>query len=858
MNIVNKLTLRHLKENKGRTVVTTLGICVSVAMITAVFVAVASFINLFGEIELLGGGNKHAVFEVNQNQLMQLYDDERIDKVGIRTQTENSSFRLEDRTSDRTGTGDIYQGDSVNLEMMFTGEYEGTVPQNESEIAVEQSIIEKNNLNWKVGDTVTIPLGYRYYFDAESGEESVLGGGTYFGDEQFKQTEAAEFKITAILHNNPATTVMWKIVRGFDSKKLNLENGEVVSAYIQLKEVNYKSLDVVKDIIKDYDIKDYEINDDYLETKFAIDDNSVLMTNIIPMAMIILAIIMIASVVLIYNAFGMSLSERVRYLGMLASVGATKIQKKASVYYEGFILGAIGIPVGILAGIAGIGITLKVVGKQIISTGTILGTSDSDMNMEVVVPLWAIIGIILFSVLTIFISSFIPSRKASGVTPVDAIRQREEIKVKYKKLKSPKIVRAIFGYEGELAHKNLKRNGRKSRVITASIALSVILFLSCNYFCSAFTRSIDLEVDVPYQIQVLVPYESSESFFRELDNVSDIDNYYCINNSYLQLSKAAGESGGYDQSIANKDFLTNTYKNLFDSTSHMYINYIEDEKFNQLCKDNGIDSKEYYGDTAKALIMNNISHQNGGDEVFNNKVLGTNISTGDNDEVEVNDFIKYDQNNYICGLNPKNTISLYVPLSQYYNIICKDIDTSDLSYMVGVETEQHEKVTEAIENILDEQDYGSTYISDFVESFQTMNTLVFVLEVFVYGFIVLITFITVANIINTISTGIAMRRKEFAMLKSVGTTPKGFRKMVSLESVFYGVKALIFSIPISILISYGMNKTLSSNVIPFEMNWLLYLAVIAVVFVIVGLTMLYAVSKVKDDSIVETLKKEIT
>lgn len=855
MSIVNKLTLRHLKDNKGRTVITTLGICVSVAMITAVFVAVASFMNLFGEISLLNGGHWHINMIVNQQQLEELKNDDRFSRIGLREEQGNNSFLLSERASDRLGTGTVYTGDKTNLEQMFTGDYEGKIPENENEIAVEQSLIEKNNLDWKIGDTVTIPLGNRYAVDSESGEVIMVDSGSYglYGDEEFMEAETHEFKITAILHDNPATYAAYDIVRGFDSDKLYLSEGETVTAYAELKEVNYNSLNVLNDIVKEYGIEDFVINDDYLDSKFAISEDSTLSTTIIPMAVIVLVIIMIASVVLIYNAFGMSLSERIRYLGMLASVGATGVQKKASVYYEGFLLGAIGIPVGILAGIAGIGITLKAVGDEIISTGMLNGVSESNMEMRVVVPVWAIVGIVIFSVLTIFVSSFIPSRKASKITPIDAIRQRDEIKVKAKKLRSPKIIRKIFGYEGELAYKNLKRNGRKSRVITASIALSVVLFLSCNYFCTVFTRALDMEVEVPYQIQTYVDYDKREQFFEELDKIDEIDNYYCTNNDYFVLS----DSSPNDQSLRNKDFLTGTYKTLFNSKAYMYINYIDDEAFNKLCQNNGIDYHEYYGDTVKALIMNNISHESGGAEVFNDKVLGTQIGFGEDgkDSITVSGFVDYDPDNDVCNFNSKNTISLYVPESNYYNVIAKSFDS--YTYMIGIETENHEAVAEKLYTILEEGDYGSIFVMDYIESFRMMNTVVFVLEVFVYGFIVLITLITVANIINTISTGIQMRRKEFAMLKSVGTTPKGFRKMISLESVFYGLKALIFALPISILISYAMNKVMSSDVIPFEINWLLYLAVIAVVFVIIGFTMLYAVSKLKNDSIVETLKEEI-
>ncbi len=853
MNIVNKLTLRHLKENKGRTVITTLGICVSVAMITAVFVAAASFLNLFADIDFLASGHRHAIFEVNSSQLQQLKDDDRIERVGVRAESE--SFQIEGDKSKSARTGDIYVGDKVNLEQMFTVGYDGTIPENGNEIAVEQKFIERNNLDWKIGDTVTIPLGVRYLVE-ENGEKSYIAG-RYFSDEQFELTDVGEFKITAILHENPPTSVSGSIVKGLDLSSYTISDDKPVQALIELKEVNHDSLNVIKSMINDYNIQEYNINTEYLATVFAVDKDNATAMSLLPLVMIILVIIMIASVVLIYNSFGMSLSERVRYLGMLASVGATKKQKKASVYYEGLILGIIGIPVGIIAGIAGISITLKAVGAQIIDSGMLNGVSSENMQMSVTVPIWAIIAIVIFSALTIFISAVIPARKASSITPIDAIRQRQEIKIKAKKIKSSKLVRKVFGYEGELANKNLKRNGRKSRVITASIALSVILFLSCNYFCQMFTMTADVST-MHYQISTMVRLDDKDKFCMLLDDIADIDDYYCINNDMFELSEAAGKEGT-DQSIANSDYTTNGYSKFFNSKRTMFVNYIDDEDFNKLCRTNGIDYKKYYGDTARALVLNNVNHETDS-EIFNEKLLGTNYHYSYGQEatdIELSDFVKYDSKNYICNLNPANSISLYIPYSISRDVLNKGMSDKDLLYMIGVETDKHAEVTESIQKIIDENDFGSGYVSDYIDQMKSMNTIAFVLQVFVYGFIALISLITIANIINTISTGIAMRRKEFAMLKSVGTTPKGFRKMVMLESVFYGLKALVFALPISVLISILMNKTVASNAIPFELDWKLYLAVILAVFVIVGLSMLYSVSKLKNDSIIETLKEEI-
>lgn len=648
--------------------------------------------------------------------------------------------------------------------------------------------------------------------------------------------------------------------------ELKLADGEVVTATANLKTVNYKSVNVIKDIVKEYNITDWGKNSEYLASKLAIDQNSDVFS-LLPIVLIILIIIMIASVVLIYNSFAMSINERVRYLGMLASVGATKAQKKMSAYYEGIILGAIGIPVGILSGIAGIGITLKAVGSKIISTGMINGMNEANTSFDVVVPIWAIIGIVLFSVLTIFISSFIPSRKASSVTPIDAIRQRQEIKIKAKSLKSPKIIRTVFGYEGELANKNLKRNGRKARVITASIALSVILFLSCNYFCQVFMQAGDMSVDIPYQLSITLNQQHYDVFTKELKNINHVDKYYSINCSTFNLCSEKTDdpliSESVSEAVCKKENLTSKYSKLFNDKKYFMINGIEDEDFNKLCQDNNIDYKQFYNGEAKLLLMNNVNHKENTSKVFDEKIIGTKFDFFDNMneahkcDVEIAGFVDYDQDNYVLGLNPVNSISAYVPVSVYKDVIYDGFDKGDLSYNLGVETTQHNQVYDDIKNVFDTNDFGEAFIVDTIEQFQMMNTIMFVMQVFVYGFIALISLITLFNIINTISNSTMLRKKEFAMFKSVGITPSGFNKMVVLESAFYGLKALVFALPISALVSFGINKALGEDMIPFEINWLMYLAVIGAVFVVVGMTMIYSVHKIKNDSIVETLKEEI-
>lgn len=876
MNIIKKLTLRHLKENKGRTIITTLGICVSVAMITAVFVSVASFMKFYGDASIFESGNQHAVFQyVNQEQLSKLENDDRIDKVGIKIDLMgNDAFRINERASERTSVGNIIAADKTALEMYLTSKMDGTMPSNEKEIAVEQSLIEKNNLDWKIGDTVTLSLGERTYdymrYD-ENGEEiqeteHITNQYYRTGEEFTVSDENAQFKITGILHNNNPTRFDAGILRGISGEE---KNG-AVNALITLKKVNYKSLADIKDISKGLGDIYTVINKDYLESKFAVDEDSFLAKSLFPMGIVILVIIMIASVMLIYNSFGMSLSEKTRYLGMLGSVGATKKQKRNSVYFEGAVLGAVGIPLGIIGGIIGIGVTLEILGEKIISTGMLMGVEDSSIEFKAVVPLWVIVGIVLFSIITIFISAVIPARKASAITPVEALRQSTEFKIKAKNVKSSKLIRKIFGYEGELANKNLKRNGRKSKVITASIAVSVVLFMSVNYFCSLFMQ-VNGEMDLPYQIQVGINYFDGEKILDDVKKLNDIDDAYLLSSDIFYLGKNTGEKE--NDSLDTKDVLTSTYKSLWNSKITFTVMAIEDEKFNALCRQTGVNSDAYYEETEndfKLMLVNNLSRKESGAKVFNENAVGRrymfyeNFFEDDSSEkfyYKVQDLVDYKDGIKEFSLVPKNYLMAFLPRSVYINKQNQVFGSDDRNYIyanIAVETARHSEVCKSLYNYIEENKIEQAYIADIAESLENTNTILFVLQVFVYGFITLITMITIANIINTISTSIALRRKEFAMLKSVGTTQKGFYKMICLESLFYGLKALVFAIPVSLVVNYALNKLLAKDAVPFEIDFIIYACVILAVFLIVGFSMLYSINKIKKDSIIETLKQDIT
>lgn len=852
MNIVNKLTLRHLKENKGRTLVTTFGIIVSVAMITAVFVAMASFLQLFADVSIVSDGNYAAQLnDVKLSSLAELYKDDRIETVGLCDEN-YKQFKIDNGKSDRLATGSIGACDDGYYKMFIQADYDGILPKSSDEIAVQSDFIENNELDWQVGDIVSIPCGTRTMRDKD-GEFDVTGA--YSKGEKFVRQEVKQYRITAILHENNPTS-KFALLTYSDDLKAN------PTVAFQLKTLNSKSLDVVNSIINKANPGASTVNRELLYSKLSYSSDS-FVAMILPLVAILLAIIMVASVVLIYNAFAMSLSEKVKYLGMLSSVGATKRQKRLSIYYEGFILALFGIPLGIGAGVAGIGITLKALGKKIIASAMLNGVTEQNVSMKVVFPIWAVLVVLGLSIITILVSCSIPAKKASKISTISAIRQSDEIKVKAKTLKCPKYIKAIFGYEGELAYKNLKRNGRKARVITVSIALSIVLFLSCNYFCDIFANETVGQDSMPYQIGVYLDDTNRESAIKEFENVDGIDDMYSATNVYYSVQKSSSYRNNFKIFTDNKN-LTNAYSREFSKSFAVQINMLDDDMFNELCAKNGIDSKVYYNSNnkCKLLLMNNVSHTANGKKVFTDNILGSSFKEAyypeDNLQFEITDFVKY-SNTKPCNLNRIGVISLYMPYSQLVKV-CKNINANDnqlSNYILGIETTDHQKVTEKLNTISDDGKYSSFTVVDFSEQMQAFNAIALVIQVFVYGFVALISLITVFNIINTISSGIASRKKEFAMMKSVGITPKGFNKMIMLESAFYGIKAVIFGLPISALISFGMHKALGNSTTTFSIDYVLYLIVALVVFAIIGMTMIYSVKKVQQNNIIETLKEDI-
>ena len=852
-----KLTLQHLKSNLKRTIVTIFGIVASTALITAMLTGVYSAFQFTGEVTLYAGGNHHANFyHLTEEDYNQLKNDPLLEFVGVcDTDNEKTGFYIDADSEKRFRTGNIYHGDSDVLAQMVTCEYEGRLPENAGEIAVEEEFLKDNHLNLHPGDTLSFHQGYRYGYE---GDELVYYGGSYRSAEDFCVLSDETCTVTAILHHNEPTK-SFDILRGtdgFPAKNL---------VYITLKKADRNSVNTLRGIAAAHNLKLNEINTEYLMTLFVKNIPSNPVNSIYKLLATALVIIIIASSIMIYNAFAMSLTERMKYLGMLSSVGATGRQKKASVYYEGLLLGIVGIPLGYLFGILGCIVTLRFTGSLILNSKMLYGINTSMMgHIPVKTHPLVVLAIILFSVLTIFISSFIPALKASRISAIEAIRQSNTIKLRARKLKVLPFVKWIFGYEGELASKNIKRNGAKGVVITVSMAVSIVILLCFMYLADLFNRENSYEIEIPFQVFASASLGEREKLREDILQIEGVEKVFVaemISYNYNPKDKDGVMREIPNTAIRNPEFLTKEYRYLFDKTDDIWVVPLEDKDFIKICEKNGIDYTKYFGDELRGVLLNNYTHKPSRKAVFNDKILGQKLfydkAKGNPPAIVITDFVKWDKSIEEYRLSPKGSISVYVPSSIMDREYVKCVDEKDLTCTYGIKCKNHEEVHAKISDILTYDGYTNTTASDIEDSLVIMKTLMTLLKTIMYGFIILISLIVIANILNTITTGVHLRRKEFAMFKSIGMTGFCFKKMLFLETFLYGLRALLFGLPISALLCFAIYKTVSAPSSAFELNYLTYILVSLGVFAIVGISMLLSAGKTNNESIVDVLKEDI-
>lgn len=555
---------------------------------------------------------------------------------------------------------------------------------------------------------------------------------------------------------------------------------------------------------------------------------------------IVIVIIVISSVFVIRNSFSISVAEKNRQYGMLASVGATSKQIKKNVLFEGLSIGLIAIPLGILLGIVAIMILLQVV-NYLLSDMFVAG-----LNLEYSISIIPIIASIIISLITIYLSCLIPAIRASKISPIESIRGNNDIKLKPRKIKTPKFIKKVFGIGGVIASKNLKRSKKKYRTTVISIVVSIFIFISLSSILTLGTKVTTLYY-TDFKFNMFVS-GGDKTIYEEIAKLDNVDNYAYFYEKGLDINfeKYSSEFGKQVLGdIENGGILLAIYNN---------------EYFKQYIKELGISEENYKKATILIddVILYNADNTRTVDRIYN-------IQSGD--EITITDSSK--EKSFVItkttterpmGLENTYYDSGIIVVSQDFleEVFGEKLDETYILDDLLIYSEEDEILENTINDLIKQnENYSELAVYNYNTAVEQQKRIILVVAIFLYGFITVISLIGVTNIFNTITTNMILRSKEFAMLKSIGMTKKEFNRMIRLESIMYGLKALIIGIPLGILGSYFIYKAFALDTdFGYSLPIVPIIISIVFVFIIVGITMKYSLNKINKQNIIETIRKD--
>ena len=932
MNLMKTLTLKNLKLNRKRTIVTIVGIILATALLSALVTLVSSFQYSMIEYQKQKGGDFHVKFSnVKMSELSEFKNNRNIEST---FETMGMGFaKLDGCKNEDKPYAYVMATDEAGFERGCFKLIEGRMAKNEDEIVIPRHLKTNGRIDIKVGDEITLDVGKRY----DSNTEGVISENCAYEHEAETLTDTVtkHYKVVGIMER-PGYGMEDYSAAGYtfvtySDELAAIDNGTkseaseadttltVYSRYTQkalrnkdavtadiigvdeklFEKANNSSVEMSSEesdrFLKEMENAKYDIYmNGYLinyECVFPIDGS---FKALFTVAAVVALIIILTSVYCIKNSFNISITEKIRQYGMLASVGATRRQIKSSVKTEAAMLGVVGIPVGTMSGILASLILVKVVNA--LSAGWL----NVALSFHTSLP--ALILAVILSIATIYFSATGSARRAAKVTPLEAIRNTKEIKIKSAKLKTPAIIGRIWGIGGVISYKNIKRNNKKYRTTVTSIVICSVTFIVISYFMSMAFSVVGMSyASADYNIGINMSCKKDidiEKFSKLLSGIEGAEDYLV--------------GAGYDFDVSKPEY-TKEYgeycRQLYDDSedvSQMFlITVLDDKSYDKYASDAGIKNAaagailvnkctfDVYNENSSKYVkkeMELYKYKAGdtiecGYNVYDDASSDDNAAEGDTESSTEDNSGYVDEETIINGVRKTVDVTIAgvtdkVPIGYkgYSNTLLfmnqkgfeslwgdgkngNEIKPGYASYSAYVVAENADEYQDTFEKETEgnpEYSQISFYVSNMDKQMRDEKSLFTLLGVFAYGLIVVIALIGITNIINTLSTGMELRSREFATLRSIGMTDKQFVGMVRLESVFISVKALAIGVPLGILISYllcVMMNRMDDAIIyepPYKAIILCILVVIMLIYAIMKLSM----TKLRHNNIIETIKNE--
>ena len=884
MQILNRLTIRNLKLNKRRTIVTIIGIILATALLTAVATMAVSLKEsvtlrskkVDGDFHLLlyDMTDKEKESVINNRQVESYYETHEVG-YGV----------LDGCVNDSKPYVYIEALDSDTFEKAEINVTSGRLPEDDSEIVISSHIKTNGGVKYNLGDKITFDIGDRTY-----NGKKLYQNDTYREDEQLEAKQTKTYKVVGICDRlpygeEPRTAPGYSVITLANKADTSLNKSDI---YLRFNKKALKDrYDLTADILgvdktlfnklnsgklEDKEIQtlksqldkthSYYINNSLIKYEAFYDSSVAFVYN---MAAVVMVIIIITSAVCISNSFAISINQKTKQYGMLASIGATPRQIRKNVFFEAAFMGVIGIVAGIGGGLSASYILVVLSNKMLIDT--------FEMSIVYAPSLLGVLLSIVLAIVTIVLSALVPAIRASRMSPIMAINHSEDIKIKSKSLKTPKLICKVWGEGGVLAYKNMKRNKRKYRVITISIALSVMTFIALYGFMSLLTDSANRYANGNIDLRVYMSSYKNMSVDEADKKVSNIVNRINNETNITDFTFARGFNGILkDKPKYSADYYEMyNYERGLTEPDNYYINIISlgNEEYEKYIKKLGI-SKET-AQSGGILVDNTYQYINNGNNVkyFNvydgykaGDILtyqagNTGRGQSNDNNRQSDDTTFYDIK--IVALSNERPFGYDNAYTSYGYLIVSDdymnkIDTKNTdSTLLNINCDDPDKAQDILVN---EFDIGKNNIVNAAQERRNNENLILTIKIFLYGFIAVVSLIGITNIFNTVTTGMELRGKEFAMLQSIGMTKREFDKMIRMESVFYGSKALIIGVVSGTLLSYviyiAAGESQLRYVFPLQA---IVIAVVVVIILLLGI-MKYSIVQIRKQNIIETIRNE--
>ncbi len=825
MNIINSLTIKHLKLNKKRTLVTIIGIMLSSCLLFTMGLGASTIRQSNIDQIIRYSGSQHVIFnDVPYSDIEILKKDDNIEKIIVEEIINTYSYNIYNNN---------YKVLLVSVDIPYD-EYitlsSGKFPSKENEIIISFSLAQ--NEKYEIGGHL-------------DGKEIV---GIY--------------KSSTFHHYNYSYGQINYTDYIYIYNSINQKNN--VSFY-----VNYKSFKNIFDNInqtaealgieykmdKDYKIyNNTPINYSLLQAYGVYQESNVGLAVYLTLAFV-LTILSIVCIFVIHNSFAISLSERKKHLGILKGVGATPGQLFRSVFYEAAILSLISIPIGFIFSF------LLAEGTILTVNGILEYTTTVPLTLTVY-PSFMLVSFI-FILITIFLSARFSAFKASKITSIELVRMNTDIDIE--DTKDNPLIQRLFGIEGDLAYKNIKRNKNKYTITIISLCISIVLFITFSTYLNYFLLHSEYNANNDYDISIDIK-ESDYQFqiIDEILNIKEIDESVQYQTMFLYFKSL-------DKEYVTDEFYDKASNHSFD---FVIVYGLDNESYNKYKKKVKLsdDSKMIlYNHTTYAIIETDKEPEYFYFNVFKREDIQLEIcnvtrATLKNEKTEcyltLDNF--YFTNTHFLKNSKGRGQAIIMDKNKYDELKKHHIKYDNNEYLsyndvyLGINAKNFKQFDEEIQKIIDKYPTANIYYLNYkLEGYNDYMAIV-ALRFVLYSIVIFITVIAVTSVFNTINTSISLREREFSMLRSIGLTQEGLNKMLKLESLFLGLKTLLYGIPISLhiiliifIIDYIGNKKITM-LFPTKYFIICFIVILLIIYI----TMRYSVKKIKNKNIVDSIKNE--